>query len=68
MLTLLFYSFRIYKNMAEFNSDQLLSLFTQYAMKEGSKQLLSMDGLKSLIQSHFSNVLVSLSKLDCQLH
>ncbi|KAJ6667525.1 hypothetical protein lerEdw1_016646 [Lerista edwardsae] len=50
--------------MANFNSDELLKLFTQYALKEGSSSLLSMDGLKNLLQGNFSNLLGSISLND----
>lgn len=49
--------------MANMTGDELLKLFTEYAVKEGSNQLLSMTGLNNLLQNHFSNLMVSLSKI-----
>ncbi|XP_077199277.1 protein S100-G [Paroedura picta] len=50
--------------MANLNGDELLKLFTQYAVKEGSTHLLSTTGLNNLLQNHFSNLVGSFSLGD----
>ncbi|XP_074839460.1 protein S100-G [Carettochelys insculpta] len=44
--------------------DNLLKHFTEYALKEGSTSLLSLGGMKSLIQNQFSQYVKDTFSLD----